>query len=55
MRGFLVFVGVVAILVGVFGYWRGWFTIHEDRIREDAKKAIEKVEGVRDKVLRTDE
>jgi hypothetical protein len=55
MRGFVFFVCVVAVLVGALGYWRGWFIVDRARIREDTNKAIDRVEDVRDNVLKSNE
>ncbi len=42
---------VVAGLVLGFGFYRGWFRADEDKIKEDARTAIEKVRGVGDSVV----
>ena len=47
--GFLIL--VAAIIIGV-GFWRGWFIMDRERIRDDTQRAIDKVEDVRDSILK---
>lgn len=48
MRGFIAFVIVVAAIVLSVGFWRGWFLVDRERIRDDTNKALEKVQKTTD-------
>jgi hypothetical protein len=48
MRGFLGFVALVAAILLTVGFWRGWFLVDRERIRDDTDKAVEKVQKTTD-------
>ena len=43
---------MVAAIVICIGFWRGWFIVDRERIRDDTQRAIDKVEDVRDSILK---
>ena len=48
MRGFFGFLVVVAAIVLTVGFWRGWFVVDRERLRDDTDKTIEKVQKASD-------
>jgi hypothetical protein len=38
MKKLLIFVLVLAVAVGVLGYWRGWFNVSREGVQVDAEK-----------------
>ncbi|MCI0683455.1 MAG: hypothetical protein L0Y71_15230 [Gemmataceae bacterium] len=50
MRSFLAVCFVLAAVVLGVGYWRGWFLVDRDQIREDTQKAVEQIKGTSEKI-----
>ena len=50
MRNFLVFCVLLAVVILGVGYWRGWFLVDRERIRDDTQKAVERIKGAGEKV-----
>src|SRR5580700_1700442 len=63
MRGFVLFVLLLAVAIGALGYWRGWFTVTDKEGKRDVevhqttfdqdKKAFSKSVGEKAKALRS--
>jgi len=50
MRRLLSLIVVLAIVIGLVGLWRGWWTVtvDKDKIQQDEQTAKEKLNGVKD-------
>jgi hypothetical protein len=43
MKRLFIVLLVVVVGLGGFGFYRGWFTVNQDKIQQDEQKAKEKV------------